>query len=203
MYSNSWQSVDIPQGDPAMTELTTTPIAAAVLPLLETAQDRAEKFFHEHAAKVLADLATLDNDLTAYAPYPSSGLSRASYKKALAKREWAQRLTTYDDARGRHCRRPGDPEYRLPCPKGLATGAAQARAMAAQQYLGFIAKLEGKAGEHTAATLQGEHVWGFSVLTVTKADGSVERWRTQCIINISGLGTVFNQWPTRKMKGIA
>ena len=44
-------------------------------------------------------------------------------------------------------------------------------------------------------------MWGYSVLTVTKEDGSVERWKTQQIMNISVLGLLFAQWPSRKMKG--
>jgi hypothetical protein len=68
------------------------------------------------------------------------------------------------------------------------------------QYTAFIQKLEGKVGAHTAAALDGSHVWGFSILTVTKADGTVEKWKTEQIINVSVLGKVFNQWPSRKVK---
>lgn len=71
---------------------------------------------------------------------------------------------------------------------------------ASMQYTAFIAKLENKIGAHTTATLEGSHVWGYSILTVTLADGSIQCWKTQQIVNTSVLGTLFNQWPSRKVK---
>jgi len=71
---------------------------------------------------------------------------------------------------------------------------------AAFQYDAFIAKLDKKIGEAVSAELSGNHVWSFSVLTVEKADGSIEHWKTQMIINFSKLGKMFNQFPTRKIK---
>ena len=34
----------------------------------------------------------------------------------------------------------------------------------------------------------------------THADGTTHQWRTEMIINVSKLGALFNQWPTRKLK---
>jgi hypothetical protein len=34
---------------------------------------------------------------------------------------------------------------------------------------------------------------------VTKG-GTVERWKTQQIVNVSRLGKLFNQWPTRQLQ---
>lgn len=61
-------------------------------------------------------------------------------------------------------------------------------------------KLEMKIGEHLTATLEGNHVWGDSFITVEKANGENERWRTHTILNVSKLGLYFNQFPTRKIK---
>ncbi|MGL6228619.1 MAG: hypothetical protein ACRC3J_05325 [Culicoidibacterales bacterium] len=62
----------------------------------------------------------------------------------------------------------------------------------------YVAKLESKVGECDTAVLDGS-LWHGSVLTVTKND-VVEKWKTQMIINVSSLGKLFNQFPTRKMK---
>ena len=71
--------------------------------------------------------------------------------------------------------------------------------MAAAQYDAFVDQAGGKIGKCDAASLAGSHVWGHSILTVAKGE-TVERWKTQQIVNQSVLGTVFNQWPTRKLK---
>lgn len=61
-----------------------------------------------------------------------------------------------------------------------------------------MAKLIGKIGPVTSATIKGNHVWGHSVLTITNPDAVVEHWKTRQIVNVSKLGKLFNQWPTRK-----
>jgi hypothetical protein len=76
----------------------------------------------------------------------------------------------------------------------------RAKEDAAAQYDSYVQKLIGKIGEVTAASLDGDHVWGFSYLTVTLPNGKKEVWKTQMIVNISKLGKLFNQFPTRKMK---
>ena len=70
---------------------------------------------------------------------------------------------------------------------------------AAAQYDAFVAKLIRKIGVVETAELTGNHVWSYSYLNVTKADGTKESWKTQMIVNVSKLGKLFNQWPTRKV----
>ena len=86
-------------------------------------------------------------------------------------------------------------------PETVEKFAASARETAAAEYDAFVAKLEAKIGDDVAAAeLAGNHVWNHSTLTITRTDGSVERWRTSMIINVSKLGKLFNQFPTRKAK---
>ena len=66
-------------------------------------------------------------------------------------------------------------------------------------YTAFIAKMLVKIGVCKSATLIGNHVWSHSILTVSKPNGTVEKWKTQQIINQSKLGKVFPQWPSRKV----
>ncbi len=81
----------------------------------------------------------------------------------------------------------------------IAAFITAAAEQAESAYTVFIAKLEKKIGVHDSAVLTGDHVWGYSVLTVGKGT-ETESWRTQQIVNVSKLGKMFNQWPTRKVR---
>ena len=76
----------------------------------------------------------------------------------------------------------------------------EAKEDAAYQYEQYVAKLNKKIGPTKSATLEGNHVWGYSFLRVVTASGEKQTWKTQTIINQSKLGKVFNQFPTRKIK---
>ena len=41
--------------------------------------------------------------------------------------------------------------------------------------------------------------WNYSLLEITTEEGNIEVWKTRMIINISKLGKMFNQFPTRKV----
>ena len=62
----------------------------------------------------------------------------------------------------------------------------------------YVAKLTEKVGACDAAAVTGE-LWQESLLVVRKGE-TVERWKTQQILNFSVYGKAFNQWPTRKVK---
>ena len=83
--------------------------------------------------------------------------------------------------------------------KKVAKFIVDAQNEAARQYDLFVAKLVLKIGKAESATLEGNHVWDHSTLTVVKA-GNTERWNTKQIWNVSKLGKDFPQWPTRKLK---
>lgn len=160
---------------------TVNPIEEAVRPLKEDAMNRAEKYAREVITQVIDALAAHSLDECAPAPraWTAPTATVEQYKAAQRKRDLY---------------------------KGLRSEAGQvkfvqdARDNAAAQYEAFIGKLNSKIGTVTSAKLNGNHVWSHSILTVTKADGTTENWKTQTIINISKLGKVFNQYPTRKVK---
>lgn len=172
-----------------------TPIATAVAPLKQQAQDRAELAMTQRIEEVCATFEAHGWDLDKFAPYPNSGIGRAAYKQALAVRQFAESVTTYTQATRRH----GEPNIRAAAPAAVARKVAAARDMAGASYEAFVAKLEGKVGEHSAASLHGSSVWGYSVLDVQTPAGE-QRWITKQILNVSCLGTLFNQWPTRLAK---
>jgi hypothetical protein len=163
---------------------TVNPIEAAVRPLKEDAMNRAEKYARAIIEKAVAEVAA--SSLTECAPYPKA---------------WKAPTATVEQYRAAKIKHD---LYRILAGPGSEKGQAKfiedARENAAAQYEEFIAKLNGKIGVVTAANLNGNHVWGHSILTVTKADGTTENWKTQTIVNVSKLGKVFNQFPTRKVK---
>lgn len=178
-------------------------ISAAVSHLKEPAMERAEEAARNLAERYMIGLEAAGWDVNVAYPMPKSTMSRIDYQPLMARHNLAKRLTTYDNERNGGCRNPRAPHYRTWSPEAVERLAAEAREQAAHQYDAFVAKLVDKVeadGPVVEAILTGEHVWGHSILTVCHADGTTHQWRTEMIINVSKLGTLFNQWPTRKLK---
>ena len=176
----------------------TNPIAAAVAPIKDLAIARAEQDAAAFIVRLLANLEAANWDLDVVAPRPLNSDDRATYRAKSYKIGLYQSVTNYDFDRPAH--RVSDPHYRVRDEAKEALFVKNAKDLAAAQYDAFVVKLIGKIGAVETASLHGEHVWGHSILTVVKADASVERWKTQQIVNVSKLGTLFNQWPSRKVK---
>jgi len=180
---------------PSEQEIDMTPIAQAVEPLRVAAQDRAMQFAAQRLDKLLAALGAVDWDLNKVAPIPKTNISRAEYRQRAEERVLLLRVTTPAWVR----RRLGEPDKREVSVEAVARYLKSEREACSVAYDAFIAKLEQKIGECSAASLEGDHVWGYSVLSVETPAGA-QRWKTQQIVNISSLGKVFNQWPTTKMR---
>lgn len=174
-------------------------IEKAVAPLKSEAMDRAAQFAQQTIEGVRKAMAECDGDRQVCAPYPDSlKLGRVAYMIGLGRYNTFRSLTKARvDGQIRRMRGPdfGDIDA-AKCAKFIA----EARDNAAVQYDAFVRKLVQKIGDVKDAVLRGNHVWSYSLLTVTKTNGTVECWKTQQIINVSKLGKVFNQWPTRKQK---
>lgn len=175
--------------------MNASPIALAVEPLRSVALARAEKDANELIARYVAKLEAAGMDIDVAYPRPNGRMSREEYRATLARYNIALSLTTYV----KPTLRPGEPNLRKHSPEGVARFVTAAKETADAQYTAFVAKLEAKVGACDAAELSGEHVWGYSTLTVAKGE-EVEHWRTQQIVNVSKLGLLFNQWPSRKLK---
>lgn len=171
----------------------THPIEAAVSPLKDEAIERATKAFDAHVERVLETLAAANWDLTVAFPRPGSNVSRADYKTQMGRHGFAASLTRATWT----TRSMAQPDTRQRDEGKIEAVRSRVAAETAAAYDLFVAKLVGKVGEVETAELEGNHVWGRSTLTVSKATGAVERWMTQQIVNVSCLGKVFNQWPTR------
>lgn len=169
-------------------------IAAAVAPLKVGAQDHAEKLAAQVYAAMLKALHASQYNLEVVAPYPKATMGKAAYRAALARRSAFQRLFVTDAAR----RFDDRTTFLTVDVRKLAQYLKDEREAAGVSFDAYVAKLEGKVGQGvTAASIEGRQLWQGSTLIVAKGD-TIERWHTQQIINCSVLGTLFNQWPTRK-----
>lgn len=175
---------------------TVTPIETAVAPLRIDACERAERYARKLAGSIATKLAAANHDLRIAAPYPNSRLPRLQFAVLYADYRLIQSLTTWRKSGiGMH-----EPCYADMNPEAVEAFVREARFNAAAQYDLFITKLNKKIGPTTSARLEGNHVWSHSFLHVETPTGP-QCWKTQMIINISKLGKVFNQYPTRKVKG--
>ncbi len=176
-----------------------TAIENAVAPLKDIAAAQAVKVARETIAQVLTDFAANGWDLNQCAPYPRPNIGRTAYMEAIAKRNLYQLIAVYDDAKPH--RKPADPYFYKQSDKSEELFIARSVKDAVHSYELWVAKLTSKVGEVVSAELEiSANVWGYSILKVTKPDGSVQRWKTQMIVNCSSLGKAFNQWPTRLLK---
>ena len=168
-------------------------VELAVEPLRSAAVARAEQTAKDTIALHLEKLAAVGWDLNILAPYPKSG--NRDYKNAVAYHHFILSITTYTQS----TLRPGQPHIRKHCDANVARYVQICKDQAGAQYTAFVAKLTKKIGACDSAVLDGNHVWGYSHLTVSKA-GVTEVWKTQQIVNVSVHGKLFNQWPSRKLK---
>lgn len=170
-----------------------TPIAQAVETLKAPAVERAANQARERLYHIASNL--LGSDLAVAAPYPKGTMGRQAYAQAQGFYHLARAIMQVKRESSRH----GSPEHAVATNEAgierLVNEAAEATAAAFDAY---VAKLETKVGTCDSAEVVGM-LWQGSTLTVRKG-ATVERWKTQQIVNVSVLGKVFNQWPTRLIK---
>lgn len=179
-----------------MAKLIAHPVGAAVEPLRTETLERVGREFDAYVARVGAKIEQAGGDLDVLAPPANYRTdSRAEVSRKQAQRNAIIALCSSEQV--------GPYNQRKTIVKLDDERVARTRdlelAASAAQYDGFIAKLVGKIGACDSAEIDGSHVWGYSVLTVRKGD-QIERWKTQQILNVSVLGKVFNQWPSRLTK---
>ncbi len=177
------------------------PVTKVIWPIRADAIARAEKEERAYMERELAALAEMGWDRQAYAPYPSHTLGYNSFEYRRAERRNRLMAWITEVPKGAPYRRQDEPEIVVRREKGIEKFVNEAKDSAAAHYDSFTLKLIEKVGPVVAAELSGNHVWSYSILTVTHPDGTQSRWKTQQIINRSVLDKLFNQWPTRKLVG--
>lgn len=131
---------------------------------------------------------------------------RATYKAQMEKHYTAQRLGIWWTQREIEAGKKYEGAYRLddvfhfvgPNNEMIERFIDEVKEATGGSFDAYVAKLVAKVGDCDSASVEG-YLWQYSILTVTKGE-TVERWKTQQIVNVSCLGKAFNQWPTRKMK---
>lgn len=175
------------------------PVGLALHPMKVEAVNAATKWANEKVERIKADLAAHDWDINKTAPYPKSGETRLNYMMGLLKYQTYSKVTKTDDTRTKPYRGFNEPHFVNMSDSGIARFVNEAETEAAFQYDMFIVKMVAKVGKCDNATIKGDHIWSYSILTVTKGD-KIENWKTQQITNVSKLGKYFPQWPSRLMK---
>lgn len=187
------------------------PVAIAIEPLRVAAVKQAEIDGHAYVGRVEAALAKHGFDLNSIAPYPRNNMSTEEYRKASNRRSSIQMLTKEVNKDPYNYRRKDvGPLIVEMCPDMVARYIIQTKDMAEFQYEQFVYKLVRKLKEKSSAAvttatlnneaLENDSLWHLSLLTVTRDDSTVEKWRTRMIFNTSIYGKVFPQWPTRIVK---
>lgn len=191
-------------------EIFAHPVAIAIEPLRLAAVKQAEKDALAYVATIEEALKKHGYDINALAPRPRTNMGKEEWRRADSKRSSVQMLTK--EVNKDPFRRWNDesPLIVETCPERIAHYVKITKDMAEMQYEGFVYKLVRKLKEHTTAevstatlnneAMENDTIWHLSLLTVTRADGSVEKWRTRMIFNTSIYGKVFPQWPTRIVK---
>lgn len=177
--------------------MTSSPIAQVVAPLKDRAVEYAIAKRREFLEGSIA-ANPVGTNLTTKFPYPrGTAMGKAQYRQMAEAYHFTRRLFT---TRVEGIGHPGDPLIVTGVNvKNLADLLNATRAATAASFDAYVTKLESKVGECQSASVMGD-LWARSVLTVTK-DDAVEHWSTQMIVNVSGLGNPYNQWPTRKIGG--
>jgi len=177
------------------------PVGRALHPLKAEAVAYAREDAQKVIDRVYKELKEAGFDINVAAPRPNSLRDGTStYKQKNAKRGLFSALTERADKDVGYRYDRSAPEIVKLSDDGCSRFIENSAADAALQYDAFICKLVSKVGEVTGAKIIGDHVWGWSILTVTKADGSEQKWKTQQIRNYSVYGTPYLQWPTRIIK---
>ncbi len=171
------------------------PIEVVVAPLKADAMERAEQEARQVIARIRDELDAAGWNIAKAAPHGDyMKMSHHDYQRANTKRHTFAVVTSHIQSYKLEDR----DIVRMSLDKCEAYIKMRVEGAAAQYDL-FVMKLTNKIGACSGATLEGNHVWGSSILTVTKGD-IVERWHTQQIVNCSVNGLYFNQWPSRLMK---
>lgn len=185
-----------PKADALAAELASAePVGRA----LHAAKERAVQSARESAVKKIAqlrkDLETHGWDIRAAAPVPNSHWDR-DYKAARARRAVYESITkSVDSSYNRNG--PLIVEINQSAVDRFISNSEQSAAL---QYDMFICKMVSKVGDVTDAAIEGDHVWGHSILTVNLPNGEQQRWKTQQIVNYSVYGNPYLQWPSRIVK---
>jgi hypothetical protein len=166
------------------------PVDQAVLPLKKMAMDRAEEGFREAVREAMIRAEAKGFDLEKIAPYPEP-YERTAHQVASLERAYYLSICDFVGNKGMRI---------VMSPAKVEEEVAKARKMAAAQFEAYAAKLNVKIGDKVHTAVLAGNPWFGSHLTVVTENKGTQVWHTQMILNVSKLGKLFNQFPTRLKK---
>lgn len=159
---------------------------------------------HARVRRIKEKLEEHGMDINAAFSYPKS--SSYDYQSAVSTCKYAHSIVENDPEHPHFCM-PNKPHYVIMRKDVGANFEKKAQEYAAQFITDFVNKMVAKIKEHYGnVTIASAHYAGTadpfvsSLLQITDTEGNQYKYNTICIINISKLGKLFNQWPTRKVK---
>ena len=171
-----------------------TVIADATHPMKIAAMEKSRKEAEEYLEKIKARLEKNDFDPYKVVPRPPVQTPQ-TYDGGYAEKEANKNRYPYEQMVARNGSRYEWAENKAQryidnCVKGTS-----------DHYDSYVSKMNNKIKNPVSAKFSWvSDVWGSSMLEVTLLDGTTEYWKTQIIVNVSKLGKLFNQWPTRRIK---
>lgn len=197
---------------------TTQIIAAALSPIQILIEDHVRDLLTEKVRRVYARLNEHGMNVNAAFPYPSGNTSKQAYSISMGdytfSRSWTIRANNEIQQRacweaGQFFGAPKAPVIVTTIPDDLLKERIDrvAKKEAQDALASYAGKLEGKVRTHfpgktlvTATYTGSKNPWSHSLLDVAFSDGETGTLKTQMIVNVSPLGTVFNQFPTTRVK---
>ena len=179
--------------------------AEALAPYWTAIRDNIKSKLSKGILNMYAKLEAAGWDAAVAFPYPRSNMGRMSYLIAKEEYHFARRWTK---SSSKHYRGMNDPEPRvmMDAEELAAAVTKQADRDATDVVRSYIHKLAAKedelraSGTPSAEVVKAEYtgaLWSHSTMKFTLADGTVHTWKTHMILNVSCLGKLFNQFPTR------
>lgn len=166
------------------------PVYQAVLPLKKMAMDRAEEGFREAVRSGMIRAEAKGFDLEKIAPYPEP-YDRDAHQAACLERSYYLSICDFVSKSGNHI---------VLSPAKVEIEVDKARRSAAAQFEAYAAKLNAKINDKVHTAELAGNPWFGSHLTVVTENKGTQVWHTQMILNVSKLGKLFNQFPTRLKK---
>lgn len=136
-------------------------------------------------------------DLLKKADWDLNKVAPRSYDKTAAAKRGAFEAITKGTT---YYPRPGQPDIREPDQNKINRYIEMNVQGAEASYLEFIHKMVEKVGKPVVNATMTGNIWTNATLWVKCDDGEEQTWKTQMIINFSKYQTMFNQFPSRRVK---
>lgn len=178
---------------------------AALEPFRASIEARIVEATTKSVATAYAILEKDGMDANISTPYPRSNQGRVSYLLAKERYSFIRKWTVYTNGTRSGLNSP-EPRIFIEAEPLAARIRAEARSQANDVIRAYAHKLtakedalrkeSGTEGEVITAEYTG-NLWSHSFMVYTLANGIKDTWKTNMILNVSCLGKLFNQFPTR------